>query len=294
MVGRGLCSWWIRIAVAAMTMQASGAAQPELQRSVEKIISKDGTPIAVECAGAGPSLLIVHGGTGDRTRWTPLFPLLAPRFRVCAMDRRAHGASGDAAEFSLGKEAEDVAAVVNSRPGPVSVLGHSYGAVCAFEAAFLTDKIGALVLYEPPLRNPDNAAILARMARMIQDGHRDQATTTFLQEVVMVSPGEVAAMKSRPSWDGLVATIDASIRQDRALGAYRFDPARAATLKIPTLLLMGSDTASAPLKLAIDGLMDSLPNRRLFVFAGQQHNAMDTVPQQFADAVTTFLIRPQP
>ena len=67
------------------TMAAAGAEQT----SVSTIVSADGTRIAVECAGAGPSLLIVHGGTGDRTRWTPLFPLLTSKFRVCAMDRRA-------------------------------------------------------------------------------------------------------------------------------------------------------------------------------------------------------------
>jgi pimeloyl-ACP methyl ester carboxylesterase len=73
--------------------------------------------------GAGPSLVIVHGGTGDRTRWTPLFPLFGSRFRVCAMDRRGHGASGDSPNYSLQREAEDVAAVVNSRPDRVFLLG---------------------------------------------------------------------------------------------------------------------------------------------------------------------------
>ena len=67
----------------------------EAQTSISTVASADGTPIAIECAGAGPSLVIVHGGTGDRTRWTPLFPLLESKLRVCAMDRRAHGASGD-------------------------------------------------------------------------------------------------------------------------------------------------------------------------------------------------------
>ena len=185
--------------------------------------SKDGTLIAVECAGAGPSLVIVHGGIGDRSRWTSLFPLFASRFRVCAMDRRGHGASGDSPQYSLQREAEDVAAVVNSRPGTVFVLGHSYGAVCALEAAFLTDKISKLVLYEPPLQDLDHSAVAARMERMIQEGDREQALVTFLQEIVMISPNEVAAMKARPSWPGRVATIDSSIRQVRALAAYRFD-----------------------------------------------------------------------
>ncbi|HET7608505.1 MAG TPA: alpha/beta fold hydrolase [Gammaproteobacteria bacterium] len=84
------------------------------QTSTATVPSADGTPIAFECAGAGPSLVIVHGGTGDRTRWTPLFPLLAAHFRVCAMDRRAHGASGDAPSYSLAKEVEDVVAVVEA------------------------------------------------------------------------------------------------------------------------------------------------------------------------------------
>jgi pimeloyl-ACP methyl ester carboxylesterase len=96
------------------------------ESSLITVRSKDGTLIAVECAGAGPSLVIVHGGTGDRSRWTPLFPLFASRFRVCAMDRRGHGASGDSPNYSLQREAEDVAAVVNSRPGTVFLLGHSY------------------------------------------------------------------------------------------------------------------------------------------------------------------------
>jgi len=70
---------------------------------------------------------MVPGGIGDRTRWSPMIPLLSSRFTACAMDRRGHGASGDSLDYSLQKEAEDVAAVVNARPGTVFVLGHSYG-----------------------------------------------------------------------------------------------------------------------------------------------------------------------
>ena len=86
--------------------------------------SKDGTLITVECAGGGPSLVIVHGGMGDHTRWKPLFPLFASCLTICAMDRRGHGASGDSHNYSLQREAEDVAAVVNSRPDKVFLLGH--------------------------------------------------------------------------------------------------------------------------------------------------------------------------
>jgi pimeloyl-ACP methyl ester carboxylesterase len=280
----------IGVCVAGMTAGATASSSPETESSIIRVASKDGTLIAVECAGAGPRLIVVHGGTGDRSRWTPLFPLFASHFTVCAMDRRGHGASGDSADYSLQKEAEDVVAVVNSQPGEVFVLGHSFGALCALEAAFLTNKISKLVLYEPPLQDLPHTAVVSGMERMIQAGEREQALVTFMQEIVMITPSEITAMKARPSWPGLVASIESSIRQAHALEGYRFDPSRVSTLKIPTLLLAGSETASPQLKKAISGLLDSLPNRTLIVFKGQQHNAMDIIPQQFAEAVGTFLL----
>jgi len=259
------------------------------QTSLTFVKSRDGTRIAVECAGAGPTLLIVHGGVGDRTRWTPLFPLFAPNFTVCAMDRRGHGASGDSSHYSLRKEAEDVAAVVNSRSGRVFVLGHSYGAVASLEAAFLTSRIARLVLYEPPLQERDPSAAADSMDKLIRNGNREEATITFLRDVVMISPGEIESMRKRPSWPALVASIDTSVRQLRALNAYRFDPKRVAKLNVPTLLLTGSETSSPELKAAIASLFRTLPHATLFTFEGQQHNAMDAIPEKFAQVVTTFL-----
>jgi pimeloyl-ACP methyl ester carboxylesterase len=262
----------------------------EPESRIVKVTSRDGTLIAVECAGAGPNLVIVHGGTGDRSRWKPLFSLLTSRFTVCAMDRRGHGESHDSAPYTIQKEFEDVVAVVNSRPGPVFVLGHSYGAVCALEATLLTDKISKLILYEPPLQDLDHTAVADEMERMIRLGKREEALVTCLEQIVMISPSEVAAMKARPSWPGRVAGIDTQIREIRALSGYRFDPRRVRKLNTPTLLLTGSRTASPQLKKAISALEAALPNRSLIVFEGQEHNAMDTIPQQFADAITDFLL----
>jgi len=106
----------------------------------------------------------------------------------------------------------------------------------------------------------------------------------------MISPSELARMKAQPSWPHRVADVGKQIREIRALDAYHFDPKRVSGLKIPTLLLTGSQTASPDLKRAISSLMDCLPNRSLIVFEGQEHNAMDTVPREFAETVTRFLL----
>lgn len=268
----------------------SFSASANTPSQVSFIRSTDGARIAVECAGTGPSLLVVHGGTGDRTRWTPLLPLFASHFTVCAMDRRGHGQSEPGPAYSLTREFEDVAAVANSRPGPVFVLGHSFGGLCALEAAFLTNKISKLVLYEPPLQDLDHTTVATRMEELIHRGDREQALVIFLREIVMLSPPEVAAMKRQASWRDRVSGIDVQIREIRATNAYRFDAERMRTLQLPTLLLTGAKTASPQLKQAINSLVDTLPRRTLVVFEGQEHNAMDQIPQQFAETVTKFLL----
>ena len=101
---------------------------------------------------------------------------------------------------------------------------------------------------------------------------------------------QVVSDENETNGAALVASTDSAIRQDRAFAAYRFDAERMKTLSVPTLLLTGSKTASPQLKQAIDGLMHSLPQPTLVVFEGQEHNAMDTIPRQFAETVTTFLI----
>jgi len=280
----------------SMLAATSFSQTAETPAQVSFVRSKDGTRIAVECMGKGPSLLIVHGGTGDRSRWQPLLPLFASHFTVCAMDRRGHGESEAGSNYSLRNESEDVAAAVNSRAGPVFVLGHSIGGLCALEAALLTSltgKISKLVLYEPPLQDLDHTAVADRMERMIHadvlQSAREQALVTFLREIVMISPDEIAAMKRQAAWPSRVAGIDIQIREIRALSKYRFEAKRMRGLKVSTLLLTGSKTASPQLKEATNSLMDTLPRRTLVVFEGQEHNAMDKIPQQFAETVTNFL-----
>ena len=287
------------LSLVVLSLKALTVGQPTRPQQIEQIRkqfsfirSKDNTLITYECEGKGPTLLVVHGGTGDHIRWTPLFPLFRSRFTVCAMDRRGHGESEPGSNYSLHKEVEDVLAVVNSRPDPVFVLGHSIGGVFALEAAMETNKIAKLVLYEPPLQDGDHTAIADLMEKMIKSGKREQALEMFLSEIVKVSPKEIETMKARPSWSNRVASIDIQIREIRALSKYKFDEQRFTTLHTQTLLLSGSNTKSPQLRQATKLLKDTLPNWVMIEFEGQEHNAMDTIPKDFAGVVTKFLLVP--
>src|SRR5439155_9508962 len=93
--------------------------------------SKDGTRIACFTSGAGTPLVLVHGTTADHSRWAPVLAALEARFTVYACDRRGRGESGDAEDYAIEREFDDVTAVIDGIGGPVDVLGHSYGAICA-------------------------------------------------------------------------------------------------------------------------------------------------------------------
>ena len=278
------------ITAALHTASSQGKSGGTLKSELLSVRSKDGTRIGFECSGQGPTLLFVHGGVGDRTRWTPMFPLLSSNFTVCAMDRRGRGLSGDSPDYGIRKEAEDVAAVVNSSRGKVFVFGHSYGGVAALEAALLTKRMSKLMLYEPPLHDPvgPNLEVAEKVEQLIKKGDLEQALIAFQRETVKQPQEEIERMRSRPNWQNLVSTIAVHPRQMRALAAYRFDPDRMKKIRIPTLLLVGGATASPFAKQSIDALQQALPNSTLVTLEGQGHNAMEGGRQALANAITNF------
>lgn len=76
--------------------------------------STDGTTITYQRSGLGTPLVLVHGTAADHRRWAPVLPSFEQRFTVCAVDRRGRGSSGDTAGYSVEREFDDVAAVVES------------------------------------------------------------------------------------------------------------------------------------------------------------------------------------
>ncbi|MEU7815617.1 alpha/beta fold hydrolase [Pseudonocardia sp. NPDC049154] len=83
----------------------------------------------------------MHGTSADHSRWAPVLPAFEQRYTVHAVDRRGRGGRGDSEDFAMEREFEDVAAVVDSLGEPVNLLGHSYGGLCALEAALVSRNV---------------------------------------------------------------------------------------------------------------------------------------------------------
>jgi pimeloyl-ACP methyl ester carboxylesterase len=259
---------------------------------METIASKDGTAIAFSRGGIGPALVLVHGTTADHSRWRPLMPQLEARFTVYAVDRRGRGGSGDAEDYSIEREFDDIAAVVDAIREPVLLLGHSYGAVCALEASLRTSGLRRLVLYEPPIRTVEPfypPGTVERLQALLDSGDGDGVVSTFFREVVRAPEDEIRMLRTLSNWTARVAAAGTIPREMRINDEYRFRPERFAAMRVPTLLLLGG-SSPPKFKDAVELVLGALPDARLAVMPGQQHTAMNTAPDLFLREVLDFLL----
>jgi pimeloyl-ACP methyl ester carboxylesterase len=262
-----------------------------------RVVSRDGTEIACWTSGEGPPLVLVHGAVADHRRWRPLLPYLEPHARVNALDRRGRGASGDAPGYDLARELEDVAAVVDAvaaaSGSAVDLYGHSFGGLCAYGAATLTANVRRLVLYEgwPPVDPAARelpAGVGERLDALLAEGDHDAVVETMFREVVRMPEAELTALRAQPSWPARVAAAPTITRELRALPRVAFDPAQAARITAPTLLLTGSDSRD-PFAADTATVAATLPDARVVVLEGQQHVADILAPELVAGHLVAFL-----
>ena len=190
--------------------------------------STDGTRIGFTQLGQGPKVLIVHGGLGCAEDWRLVAEALAPHHTCFLVDRRGRGASADGLSHSLSLERDDVLAVLEAAGPETAVFGHSYGAICALEAA-LVSSIARLILYEPPL-HAAATPMADHLQGMIDAGDAAGMVRHFLVNATGLPEVALAGLEKSHFWAGLAARA-----LERDLGAIE----RYAQINAPTLLLLG-------------------------------------------------------
>jgi pimeloyl-ACP methyl ester carboxylesterase len=250
------------------------------QRTVR---SRDGTTIAYDVVGDGPALILVGGAFSFRgyKSWKQLTELLAPRFTVLSYDRRGRGDSGDAPEYAVELEIEDLDALVEAADGSANVFGMSSGGVLALRAAAVGVPIRRAVVYQPPfsvdasghLPPPD---FEPRLLELVRSGRRGAAASYFMRQGIGVPRGFVVLFRlALPLWRNLEAVAH-TLPYDYAVmdGTVHGKPlAREpwASIATPTLVVDGGKSP-ASLRKAADALAAHMPDARRLTLPGQGHN----------------------
>src|SRR3954454_185739 len=106
-------------------------------------------------AGTGPAVICLHSNASTSGQWRALSDRLAPRFHVSAVGSYGAGKSPEWAlprQLTLADEAALLDPLLARVPGPLALVGHSYGGAVALIAALAhRERVRALVLYEPTL-----------------------------------------------------------------------------------------------------------------------------------------------
>jgi pimeloyl-ACP methyl ester carboxylesterase len=258
---------------------------------IEHAISPDSTSIGFWHSGSGKVILFVHGTVADHKSWAVLASRFEPDHAVYALDRRGRGLSGDAPDYDLRREAEDVAVVIAAIGQPVCLFGHSFGGLCCLEAALLTDQVSHLILYEPAVPTGTavtSSAVLAQIEALAARDEFEAAMTLFCREVAQMSEDEMALYRRSPLWTERLPLATTIAREMTIEQTVRFDAARFTGLEIPTLLLLGGD--SPPMyREGVEMVNAAVPHSQIAYLPGQQHIAHHTAPDLLVKEVVGFL-----
>ncbi|HEX7993278.1 MAG TPA: alpha/beta hydrolase [Streptosporangiaceae bacterium] len=281
------------------------------------VTSRDGTPIVYDMQGTGPALVVVDGALTVRKsdNKARLVELLAPRLTVLTYDRRGRGDSGDTPPYSVAREIEDVAAVIDAAGGSAALYGHSSGGCLALEAALALnegdagDRAGVgdgpvvgdgpgatvtrLAMYEAPYDDDPDAGpgwhrYLADMTTALEEGRPGDAAALFMA-FVGTPAKQIDVMRRAPFWRDIEA-VAPTLAYDHAglMGTDRSIPAeRARAVGVPTLVMYGSEGAPFMAQTAVT-LEKLIPGAELRNIAGEGHNVS---AQALAPVLAEFFAR---
>jgi pimeloyl-ACP methyl ester carboxylesterase len=255
---------------------------------VQHITSKDGTRIAYEIEGNGPHLIIIGGSLGDHRFYVPLAGDLAHQFTVYNFDRRGRGQSGDTKPYSVEREVEDVAALIDDAGKPALVYGHSAGAALALHAAAAGLSFAKLVLADPPFgrhSDADGAATArqAEKAATIQSFHDrgdHRGAAAFFLGGFGLPPKAVDEMLNSPAGESMIDCARALPYDFALVGDGLVPNELAARVSVPTLIL-AAETAPA----TAQDLVAIMPRAHLQTMRASTH---DLAASEIASAVTPF------
>lgn len=242
-------------------------------------------------AGAGPTVVLVHGSATDHATWTiQIASSLTEELRLVAYDRRGSGRSPtDQAVVTIEEHAEDLIGVIDDHAagGAATVVGSSFGAAVVLEAARRwPQRVRSAVLIEPPLAASDDAAavpagFLPALDALAASAGPEAAAERFLRTVL----GDVAFERMPRAFAARSKAMWTQIRADsHALAAYRVRYDELGAVAVP-IRLLGGDRSAAYFRPTLEALARALPRATLEIIAGGGHMLHAEAPRAFHRAI---------
>ena len=249
---------------------------------MNRVTSKDGTPIAYDRQGSGPAVILVGGAFVDRSENAPLATELAERFTVYNYDRRGRGQSGDTQPYAVEREIEDLQALIAEAGGSAHLYGVSSGGALVLEAVAAGVAADRLAVYEVPYNMADDGPQRQReyvetLEGLLAEGRRGDAAELFMR-LAGASEEMVAGARTSPMWPGLEAIAHTLAYDAACMGDNQPPTARFAKITQPSLVATGGGSADSFVggggdffEKAAAAVAASIPQAERQTLAGQTH-----------------------
>lgn len=225
-----------------------------------------------------PPILLIHGAGGGAVLWEEVTNLLAPDFKVAALDLSGHGGSPDRENYrEPDTYVEDALAAMRALGAPPVLCGHSMGGAVAMLAA---------------LRSPESVRALA----LVGTGARLRVLPAIFESLKADFPAAVRNMCGF-SFTKQAHKEQARILEEAMLKAGRettirdftlcdnFDIMReAGKISQPTLVVCGEKDVMTPPKYSM-WLAENIPGAKLTLIPDCGHLCMMEAPGETAAAI---------
>jgi 3-oxoadipate enol-lactonase len=266
-----------------------------------RITTSDGVGLAVEVAGVGPGLILVHGFGGAKEDFADHVPALAREHTVVIFDHRGHGESDkptDRDAYSVDRLASDILDVADACGlDRFRLLGHSMGGMVGRKIPLREpERVEALIMMDTtPGPIPGFDPTLMDLAAEVAFERGKDALKELLDMVpVLDTPAYQRTLADRPGyreftdrkWDDLSEIMWGAMA---VAMAYQTDDlaALAAAVRCPTLVICGSQ--DGPLLGPSRAMGEAIEGAHLAIIPDAGHSPQFENPEAWIDVLTRFL-----
>jgi pimeloyl-ACP methyl ester carboxylesterase len=266
-----------------------------------RIMMDDGIELAVEVAGSGPGLLLVHGFGGAKEDFADHVPALARTHTVVVFDHRGHGESEqptDPAKYSMARLTADTLQVADAVGlEQFRLLGHSMGGMVARRIVLeAPERVDALVMMDSaagpiPGFDPELVDIAAQVA-LDEGKEKLKELLDFAQ--VLHTPAYRRVLVERPGyqdfqdrrWANTSHIMWATLVRELARQPDDL-PRLAAELRCPLLIIVGEQDVG--FVEAAHAMANAIPAAQLVVVTDAGHSPQFENPAVWIDTLSNFL-----